>query len=386
MSVREFKKISPGSFVFAWKLGSVGLVWGESGISRVALGGTDIDPILARFASDFPGLRSFKKPPLAIAAIVKRLKKLAIGHKDPLKDVPVDLTGCSAFSRQVYKELRKIGPGKVTTYGALATLAGRPGAARAVGRIMGANPVPLIVPCHRCLGKDGSLTGFSSTGGTELKARLLFFEGHISNPEYARGIAHLRRCDPTLRPVIDAYGPYLAVSDKPTPPYDTLVRAIIHQQLSMKAGRTIASRVQNLTSGTRFPTPEEMLAMDPQKLRAAGLSGQKVSYVLDLATRVGDGRLNLRALNRLSDEEVISTLTTVRGIGVWSAHMHMIFHLDRLDVFPVGDLGIQVAAARLYKLGEKPTSSQLQKVAEPWCPYRSLGTWYLWRSLEAGGI
>ncbi len=386
MSLIEFKKIQPGLHVFAWKLGSVGLVWGPRGIRRVELGGHDCNPVTARLVSHFPDLPPLQRAPAPVAALVGRLKSLAAGKADQLLDVPVDLDGCSAFSRAVYSALRKIGPGKVTTYGELAAMAGRPGAARAVGRIMGANPVPLIVPCHRCLGRDGSLTGFSSTGGIELKARLLHFEGYARNPEHARGIAHLRRRDRILRPVIDAFGPYLAVPDKPGPPYDTLVSAIVHQQLSLKAGRTIAGRVRDLTPGPRFPTPQQMLALDPQKLRAAGLSGQKAGYVRDLAARVGDGRLNLRSLNRLSDEEVIATLTTVKGIGVWSAHMHMIFQMGRLDVFPVGDLGVKTAAARLYGLGENPTARQLEQVAETWRPFRSLGAWYLWRSLEAGGM
>jgi len=298
----------------------------------------------------------------------------------------VDLTGCSDFSRGVYGSLRRVEPGQVVTYGELAQRAGRPGAARAIGRIMGANPVPLIVPCHRCVGADGALTGFSGHGGIELKARLLHFEGFVRNPQHADGIAHLRRRDPVLRKVIDAFGPYLAVPDRPGPPYDVLVRAIIHQQLSVKAGQTIAGRVVALTPGPRFPSPQEMLALDPTLLRAAGLSNSKVSFVRDLASRVADGRLNLRSLERMTDDEVIATLTEVRGIGVWSAHMHLIFHMGRLDVLPVGDLGVQNGAARLYGLGDKPSAAQMEAVAEPWRPYRSLGAWYLWRSLEGGGL
>ncbi len=386
MTAGEFKKIPPGGHVFAWKLGGVGVVWGRRGIVRVHLGGHDTDSLVAELSTAHPGLPLVKRPPAVIAEVARRLRGLSRGERDALRDIPVDLDGCSDFSRAVYTALRRVGPGRVITYGALARRAGRPGAARAVGRIMGANPVPLIVPCHRCVGADGSLTGFSSRGGIELKARLLHFEGYIRDREHARGIAHLRRRDRILRRIIDAYGPYLALPDKPGPPYDTLVRAIIHQQLSVKAGRTIAGRVRDLTPGPRFPSPREMLALDPGKLRAAGLSGQKTLYVKDLAARVTDGRLDLRALNRMSDDEVIAALTTVKGIGVWSAHMHMIFHMGRLDVFPVGDLGVQTAAARLYGLGEKPTADSLQAVAEPWRPYRSLGAWYLWRSLEAGGM
>ncbi len=386
MTAKEFRQLTPGCHVFSWKLGSVGLVWGPRGVRQVALGGADEEALAAKLSTDHPEAPLMKRPPAPVAAVVRRLRGLAAGKKDGLRDIPVDLTGCSAFSRAVYTALRRVVPGRVITYGALAERAGRPGAARAVGRIMGANPVPLIVPCHRCVGADGSLTGFSSLGGIELKARLLHFEGYVRDREHQRGIDHLRRRDKVLRRVIDAYGPYLALPDKPGPPYDTLVRAIIHQQLSVKVGRTIAGRVRDLTPGPRFPSPQQMLALDARKLRAAGLSGQKTAYVKDLAARVADGRLDLRALGRMSDDDVIDALTTVKGIGVWTAHMHMIFHMGRLDVLPVGDLGVQTAAAGLYGLPDKPTAAQLEAVAEPWRPYRSLGAWYLWRALEAGGL
>jgi len=246
--------------------------------------------------------------------------------------------------------------------------------------------VPVIVPCHRCMGADGSLTGFSAAGGTVLKARLLHGEGYVRNAEYAAGLAHLQKVDQKLGRVIKRVGPYLAVPDKPMPAYDTLVRAITHQQLSVKAGQTIAGRVRNLTPGPGFPTPEEVLALDPQLLRACGLSNAKTSYVHDLAARVADGRLNLRALRKLSDDEVIKKLTEVRGIGVWSAHMHLLFHLGRLDVLPVGDLGVCAGAAKLYGLAEYATPAQLTTLAEKWRPYRSMGSWYLWQLLDAGGI
>jgi DNA-3-methyladenine glycosylase II len=126
--------------------------------------------------------------------------------------------------------------------------------------------------------------------------------------------------------------------------------------------------------------------MPPATLRACGLSNAKVGFVRDLAARVADGRLKLAALKRMSDDEVIQELTQVKGIGVWSAHMHLIFHLNRLDVLAVGDLGLRMGAAKLYGLEEYATPAQLTEIAEPWRPYRSMGAYYLWRALEAGGI
>lgn len=398
MLAKEFEKTTPGLCAFAWPLGGVALAWGPHGIARVTLGDGDLDRLIqelraalasdrARGAAAVPAEAPRRdRAPAPVAQVCRRLRALLRGSRDLLTDVPVDLGGRAPFAVRVYAELRKVAPGEVVTYGELAARAGRPRAARAVGRIMGANPVPLLVPCHRCLGGDGTLTGFSGSGGILLKARLLHAEGYDLNPAHSAGIAHLRRADRRLRPIIDAAGPYLAVADRPADPYETLVTAIVHQQLSVKAGRTIAARVRALTPGPQYPEPQRMLELDPALLRAAGLSTMKVSYVRDLAARVADGRLRLRALHRMSDEEVVATLTTVKGIGVWSAHMHLIFHLGRLDVLPVGDLGLRMAAAKVYGLSEPADPKELTRIAEPWRPYRSLGSWYLWRALDSGGV
>jgi DNA-3-methyladenine glycosylase II len=142
-----------------------------------------------------------------------------------------------------------------------------------------------------------------------------------------------------------------------------------------------------LTPGARFPTPEQMLDFAEADLRAVGLSGQKTSYVKDLAARVQDGRLQLNRLRRLDDAAVIDQLTQVRGIGVWSAQMHLMFHLGRLDVLPTGDLGLQIACSKAYGLGEKYASPvQMEELGQKWAPYRSIASWYLWRSLDQGGL
>ncbi len=381
-----FKKAGQGLHVFNSLIGPVGLAWTPLGVCRLEIGAPSDEATLALLQQYYPDMPVTRPAPAAVRETVARLKAQLKGAPDTLQDVPVDLAKSSEFSRQVLRQLRRVKPGKVITYGQLAVKCKRPGAARAVGRIMGANPVPIIVPCHRCVGADGSLTGFSAGGGTDLKARLLHREGYIRNAEHAAGLAHLQKVDKKIGRVIKLVGPYLAVPDKPGPPYDTLVRAIVHQQLSVKAGRTIAGRVRDLTPGATFPTPDEMLALDPQTLRACGLSNAKTGFVRDLATRVADGRLDLKSLRRLDDDAVIAKLTEVKGIGVWSAHMHLIFHLGRLDVLPVGDLGVQMAAAKLYGLAEYATPAQLTELAEKWRPYRSLGSWYLWRALDSGGI
>lgn len=386
MSKRSFGRAGSGRHVFPTKIGPVGLVWSPAGVRRVFFGPAETEAVEAELAAAYPDILRARPVPGVVKGLVKRLKGHLAGRLDPLQDIPVSCEDRSGFSRTVYDTLRAVPPGEVVTYGELAARAGRPGAARAIGRILGSNPVPLLVPCHRCVGADGSMSGFSVEGGLQLKRKLLFREGYEPNGEYRRGIAHLRRRDPMMRRLIDFGGPYAPLPDKPLPPYDTLVQAIVHQQLSVKAGRTIAARVRALTPGPRFPTPEQMLELDDTELRSVGLSGQKTAYVKDLAARVADGRLRLNRLKNLSDDEVIAELTKIKGIGVWSAHMHLIFHLDRLDVLPVGDLGIQIACGRFYDLGKYATPKQITELGEKWRPYRSMAAWYLWRGLDAGGF
>jgi len=375
-----------GWSVFATPVGPVGLAWTRRGICRLVVGFAGTDEAADAIRTACPGFPHVKKLPAPAAEVRDRVRGLLRGRSDDLRDIPVDLSHVTEFSRQVLRALRRVKPGQVVTYGELATRTGKPGAARAIGRIMGANPVPIIVPCHRCLGADGSLTGFSAAGGTALKARLLFSEGYERDPEHARGIRHLRRVDLKIRRVIDKVGPYLAAPDKPRPPYDTLVTAIVHQQLSVKAGQTIAGRVRDLTPGPHYPSAAEMLEYSPATLRACGLSYAKAGFVRDLAARVDDGRLKLGSLRRMTDDEVVAELTKVKGIGVWSAHMHLIFGLGRLDVLPVGDLGLRMGAAKLYGLDQYATPAELIAIAEPWRPFRSMGSYYLWRGLDSGGI
>jgi O-6-methylguanine DNA methyltransferase len=374
-----------GRFVFDTVDGAVGLGWTKKGVRQLVLG-LDTEKTteeLNKYCSDLPEVR---KPRGEISRLVKRIKSHLKGRNDDFLDVPVQYPRRGDFSVAVLRRLRKVLPGEVVTYGGLAALCGKPGAARAVGGIMGSNPVPLIIPCHRCMGKDGSLTGFSSQGGIDFKARMLFKEGYVANEEHAAGLAHLRKTEPLLRKIIKKIGPYRALPDKPKPPWESLVTAIVHQQLSVKAGQTIAGRVQNLAPGPGFPTPAEVIRLKHEDLRGAGLSNQKVSYVQDLAAKVDSGELNLARLRRMDDEAVITELTKVRGIGRWSAQMHLIFHLGRLDVLPTGDLGLQMAVARGFGLDEYATPAQMEQIGAKWAPYRSMASWYLWQGLDAGGI
>ena len=187
-----------------------------------------------------------------------------------------------------------------------------------------------------------------------------------------------------LAALVERLGPPRRRRDtlRPADHYGALVRSIVGQQLSTKAARAIYGRLCARFGG-RTPSPGEVLADDAEELRAAaGLSRAKVSYLRSLAEHVRSGALELERLDELSDEDIVAELTAVRGLGEWSAHMFLMFHLDRPDVLPVGDLGIRRAVMEVYGLGELPSPAELQRIALPWRPHRTLACRYLWRSLD----
>ncbi len=200
---------------------------------------------------------------------------------------------------------------------------------------------------------------------------------------------HLAAADPTMAALVERIGEIdLATrlrrrsEERPADAYGALLRAIVGQQLSTKAARTIYGRVLERFRG-RTPSPEELLAAPEADLRAAGLSGRKVEYVRDLAAHVIAGELELERLEELSDEEAIAEIVAVRGLGVWTAEMFLIFHLERPDVLSGGDLGIRKAVQAEYGLEEMPPPARVLEIGEPWRPHRSLASLYLWESLAA---
>jgi DNA-3-methyladenine glycosylase II len=208
---------------------------------------------------------------------------------------------------------------------------------------------------------------------------------HVSYDRGVRAETELRKADPVLGAIIDALGPAPAGADdgRPNDHYGALVRAIVGQQLSTKAARTIYGRLADRFGG-RAPTPQEILDDEPEQLRAAaGLSRAKASYLRSLAEHVISGELELERLDVLPDDEVAAELVAVKGLGVWTAHMFLMFQLKRPDVLPVGDLGIRRAVERAYGLAGLPDPAKLTEIAEPWRPHRTLACRYLWRSLDA---
>ncbi|HKX72435.1 MAG TPA: DNA-3-methyladenine glycosylase [Candidatus Saccharimonadales bacterium] len=197
----------------------------------------------------------------------------------------------------------------------------------------------------------------------------------------ALAATHLAAHDPVLAPVIATHGLF-----KPVPHTDyywELVDSIISQQLSIKAARTIEGRFLDLFGGTQ-PKPEQLLRKTVEELRAVGLSRAKASYVLDLAQHIADGQLQLDRIAELPNDAVIKELVAVKGIGEWTAHMFLIFALGRLDVLPVGDLGIRSGIQKLYGLDHLPTPPEIQDLAtrNNWHPYESIACWYVWQALD----
>jgi DNA-3-methyladenine glycosylase II len=205
-------------------------------------------------------------------------------------------------------------------------------------------------------------------------------------PDLSVAIEHLRAADLVLRHLIDEIGADTLGERRMARSrdhYGALVRTIVGQQLSTRSARAIYDRLTERFGG-RPPTPEEVLADDPDELRTSvGLSHAKVRYLRSLAEHVLDGSLELGKLGRLSDDEVTARLTAISGIGRWSADIFLMFHLQRPDVLPVGDLGIRKAFQTVYGLPALPEAAEMERIAEPWRPYRSLASLFLWRSSSA---
>lgn len=191
------------------------------------------------------------------------------------------------------------------------------------------------------------------------------------------GIAHLRSADPILAVVIDQVGPFTLKPERNR--FSMLVRSIISQQISTAAARSIRKKLEALAAPAKLDA-ETIAALDDAQLRSAGLSPQKLKYMRDLCDKVLSGELRLDRVARLHDEEVITELIAVKGIGRWTAQMFLMFCLGRVDVFPHDDLGIRSALKRLYGLGDLPDRKTSHTLAEPWRPYASIASWYCWRS------
>jgi DNA-3-methyladenine glycosylase II len=193
-----------------------------------------------------------------------------------------------------------------------------------------------------------------------------------------KAVNHLKKCDPVLRAIIERVGP--CRMEFGVPEFCSLAEAIVYQQLNGKAAVTIFNRFAALAGAPL--TPEGILKLSDEQLRSVGLSKQKSAYLKDLAAKTAAGLLDFSRLHEFTDEDVIQHLTQVKGVGVWTAHMFLMFSLRRPNVLPTGDYGVQVAIRKHYKKRKLPKPKDMEKIAKAWAPYRSVACWYLWRSLD----
>jgi DNA-3-methyladenine glycosylase II len=193
-----------------------------------------------------------------------------------------------------------------------------------------------------------------------------------------KAVNHLKKCDPAMRSIIERVGPFRM--EYGPPEFHSLAESILYQQLNGKAAATIFKRFTDLAGEPL--TPEGILKLSDEQLRGVGLSKQKSAYLKDLSEKTAAGLLDFSRLPEWSDAEVIKHLTQVKGVGVWTAHMFLMFMLRRPDILPTGDYGIQAAIKKHYKKRQWPKPHIIEKIAKPWVPYRSIACWYLWRSLD----
>jgi len=193
-----------------------------------------------------------------------------------------------------------------------------------------------------------------------------------------KAINHLKKSDPVMAAIIERIGP-CRIEYGP-PEFHSLAEAIVYQQLNGKAAVTIFERFAALAG--KPLTPEGIQKLTDEEMRSAGLSKQKSSYLRDMAERAASGQLDFSKLHELPDDEVIKHLTQVKGVGVWTAQMFLMFTLKRPNVLPTGDFGVQMAIKRHYNKRKMPKPEQMEKIAKPWEPYRSIACWYLWKSMD----
>jgi DNA-3-methyladenine glycosylase II len=195
-----------------------------------------------------------------------------------------------------------------------------------------------------------------------------------------KAISHLKKSDAVLAEIIERAGAYKIRYSEPG--FETLVRSIVSQQLNGRAADTIFGRLKEAAAKAGAMTPESILKLRPAKMRSLGLSGQKMTYIRELARMTRDGEVNFEHCVTLEDGAVVEHLTRVKGVGVWTVHMFLMFALRRHDVLPTGDLGIRMAMKKAYGLEDLPKPAEMEKIAASWRPYSSVACWYLWRSLE----
>jgi methylated-DNA-[protein]-cysteine S-methyltransferase len=380
-----------GFTLFDTPIGRCGIVWSEFGIASLQLPEGRELATRARLLSRFPDAVA-GSPPLPVEQAIAQIGALLAGKPSDLASIELDMRSVPPFHQRVYDAARKIAPGNTRSYGELAAALGQPGSARAVGQALGRNPFAIIVPCHRVLAAGGRVGGFSANGGITTKLRLLKFEVPASaeaapfgglgfDPDAA--VAHLGAADPVLAKLMDRVGPFRMQLQRTPSVFGALAEAIVFQQLNDKAAATIFARLCALFPHQQGLTPERILRASDEKLRSAGLSNNKLLSLRDLAQKTKTGEVpTLAEVQRMSDQEIIERLTSVRGIGQWTVEMLLMFRLGRPDVLPVDDFGVRKGFGIAFKKLE-PSKKDVEKRGERWRPYRTAASWYLWRATDS---
>jgi methylated-DNA-[protein]-cysteine S-methyltransferase len=379
-----------GLTFFDTAIGWCGLAWDGHNILGFQLPEATKELTEKKMRSQYPNLVGDTVPSRLIANLCRDVLSHVEGRAQDFTSTRIDISTLTPFSKRVYEFTRAIPAGRTISYGELAKRIGSPNSARAVGRALGANPIPLIVPCHRVIAANGALTGFSAAGGVDLKAHLLEIErmslehrgGFVYSPRRAAG--YLKKRDEYLGHFIDQIGMPSLTIRKTSTIFAALARTIVGQQLSTKAAATIFERFcRLLPRGLSSLTPQNYLLIKETDLRRAGLSRNKVVAIRDLAERTLSKRVpGMSALKRMDDAQVVEVLSSVRGIGTWTAEMVLMFRLGRPDVLSVDDLGLRLGHAILVSTGRETDRNTLRDYGERWRPYRSIASWYLWRILD----
>jgi O-6-methylguanine DNA methyltransferase len=382
--------------LFDTAIGRCGIAWNDRGIVGVQLPEADEEATRIRMLRRFPAAGEAAAPS-KIRQALDGIIGLLDGEPADLSAVALDMADVPPFSRRVFESARDIPPGATLSYRDIAERIGSPGAARAVGQVLGQNPFPIIVPCHRVLTAGRKIGGFSAHGGVATKRRMLTIEGARVNGNPAaraaapnaagfdpqKAVEHLRARDAALARAIDEIGPYHMERQRQPSIFAALVEAIVYQQLTGKAAATIFARLCALFPGVRnSPAAEQILAASDEELRSVGLSRSKILSLRDLARRATNGEIPTSSdIRDMEDEAIVERLTQIRGIGRWTAEMLLIFHLSRPDVLPADDYGVRKGFAIAFDR-ELPSPKELAAYGARWKPYRTVASWYLWRLVE----
>lgn len=378
--------------IFETALGPCGLLWNENAFVRLQLPEKTAAATRRRLLEFEKGKeRDVDQSPSWVLSAIEKIQRHLNSGREDLSQIPLDLSTQTDFFRRVYETAKQIPPGRTLTYGDLAERVGVPGGARAIGQAMGKNPFALIVPCHRIVAAGGKMGGFSAWGGATTKKQLLDLEAAATWDwigDFEGGAQQaarlLQKNDEVLRAVIRRIGPCTLSPKRGNSTFEALSQSIIFQQLSGKAAQTILGRFIQLFPGPNYPSPEAVAEASEERLRSAGLSRAKALAIKDLAAKTIAGEVpSMKEMESMSEEAIIRSLTKVRGIGRWTVEMLLIFDLGRVDVLPVADYAIRKAYAQIHGKRKLPEPTELAKWGERWKPYRSIASWYLWRSLDA---